>query len=159
MATLVPQKTIPVNRASKEDNSRDWWPKMVMLKILKQYYSATGDKRVITLMTNYFKYQLKELPFQTPRSLDILGKVPWQEITLAAVYWLYRITGEQILLDLGDLLHKQTFDFTNAFLNTDMLSKMNSIHTVNLSQGMKEPLVYYQHHPEQKYLDAAKKAL
>jgi hypothetical protein len=35
---------------------------MVMLKILKQYYLATGDKRVINLMTNYFKYQLKELP-------------------------------------------------------------------------------------------------
>ena len=38
-----------------------------------------------------------------------------------------------------------------------MLSKMGSIHTVNLAQGMKEPLVYYQNHREKKYLDAVKK--
>ena len=29
--------------------------------MLKQYYSATGDERVITLMTDYFKYQQAEL--------------------------------------------------------------------------------------------------
>jgi hypothetical protein len=31
---------------------RDWWPKMVMLKVLQQYYSATRDQRVIELMLN-----------------------------------------------------------------------------------------------------------
>ncbi len=41
---------------------RDWWPKMVMLKVLQQYYTATRDERVLKLMTNYFRYQLKELP-------------------------------------------------------------------------------------------------
>src|ERR1700712_5675067 len=25
----------------------DWWPKMIMLKVLQQYYSATNDSRVI----------------------------------------------------------------------------------------------------------------
>ena len=151
-----PSKDYPEEAGVQRDNSRDWWPKMVVLKILKQYYSATNDKRVITLMTNYFKYQLKELP-KTP--LD--HWTYWAKFragdNLAVVYWLYNITGDKFLLELGDLLHKQTFDYTGSFLNTDLLSKQGSIHCVNLAQGMKEPAIYYQHHPEQKYLDAMKK--
>lgn len=40
----------------------DWWPKMVMLKVLQQYYMATKDKRVIDFMIRYFKYQQETLP-------------------------------------------------------------------------------------------------
>jgi DUF1680 family protein len=140
----------------QRDNSRDWWPKMVMLKILKQYYSATGDQRVITLMTNYFKYQLKELPQKPLDHWTFWARYRGGD-NLMNVYWLYNITGDKFLLDLGELIHKQTFDYTNAFLNTDMLSKDGSIHCVNLAQGIKEPIIYFQHHPEQKYLDATKK--
>lgn len=46
----------------QRNNCGDWWPKMVMLKVMQQYYSATGDKRVIDFMTKYFQYQLKTLP-------------------------------------------------------------------------------------------------
>ncbi len=31
------------------------------------------------------------------------------------VYWLYNITGEKFLLDLGDLITGQTIDWTNSF--------------------------------------------
>ncbi|RZM24129.1 MAG: hypothetical protein EOO88_23885 [Pedobacter sp.] len=151
-----PTKDYPGEAGVQRDNARDWWPKMVMLKILKQYYSATGDKRVITLMTNYFQYQLKELPGKPLDHWTYWARYRAGD-NLAIVYWLYNKTGDKFLLDLGDLLHKQTFDFTNAFSNTDMLSRMGSIHTVNLAQGMKEPLIYYQRYPEQKYLDAMKK--
>ncbi|SDF89381.1 DUF1680 family protein [Dyadobacter soli] len=140
----------------QRDNSRDWWPKMVMLKILKQYYSATGDQRVLTLMTNYFKYQLKELPSKPLDNWTFWARYRGAD-NLAVVYWLYNITGDKFLLDLGNLIHLQTFDYTNAFLNTDLLSTRGSIHCVNLAQGIKAPLTYYQHHPEQKYLDATKK--
>lgn len=140
----------------QRDNSRDWWPKMVVLKVLKQYYSATGDKRVLTLMSNYFKYQLRELP-KTP--LD--HWTYWAKFrggdNLMVVYWLYNITGEKFLLTLGDVIHKQTFDYTHAFLNTDLLATEGSIHCVNLAQGIKEPAVYYQQHPDPKYLNAIKK--
>ena len=33
-----------------KDAGDDWWPKMVMLKAMKQYYQATGDQRVIEFM-------------------------------------------------------------------------------------------------------------
>lgn len=140
----------------QRDNSRDWWPKMVMLKILKQYYSATGDKRVIPLMTNYFKYQLKELPKKPLDHWTFWARYRGGD-NLMVVYWLYNLTGDKFLLELGDLIHKQTFDYTNAYLNTDMLTRPGSIHCVNLAQGIKAPIIYYQHHPDKKYLDATKK--
>lgn len=151
-----PSKDYPEEDGLQRDNSRDWWPKMVMLKVLKQYYAATGDKRVITLMTNYFKYQLKELPGNPLDKWTYWAKFRGPD-NLMVVYWLYNITGDKFLLELGDLINKQSFDYTNAFLNTDLLHRMGSIHTVNLAQGMKGPLVYYQAHPEKQYLDAMKK--
>lgn len=144
-------------RGLQRNNSRDWWPKMVMLKVLKQYYSATGDKRVIQLFTNYFRYQLQQLP-ETP-----LGHWTfWGEFracdNLMMVYWLYNLTGETFLLELGDLLYNQAFNFTESFLKSDHLSRLGSLHCVNLAQGVKMPMIYYQHHPEQKYIDATKRA-
>jgi len=140
----------------QRDNAQDWWPKIVMLKVLQQYYSATGDKRVINLMTNYFKYQLKELPTHPLDHWTFWARYRGGD-NLAMVLWLYNQTGDKFLLDLADLVHKQTFDFTNAFLNTNLLSTDNSIHGVNLAEGMKEPAIYYQYHPEAKYTDAMTK--
>lgn len=141
----------------QRDNSADWWPRMVVLKIMQQYYSATNDRRVIDFMTRYFRYQFATLP-ATP-----LGNwTSWAEYracdNLQAVYWLYNITGEPFLLDLGKLLHDQSFDFVDMFLSTDRLSRFNTIHCVNLAQGIKEPVIYYQQESDQKYLDAVKKA-
>lgn len=151
-----PSKDYPEETGLQRDNSRDWWPKMVMLKVLKQYYSATGDKRVIKLMTNYFRYQLNELPKKPLDHWTYWAKYRGAD-NLMVVYWLYNITGDKFLLDLGEIIHKQSFDFTNAFLHTNLLQKMGSIHTVNLAQGMKEPLIYYQAHPESLYVEAANK--
>lgn len=151
-----PSKDYPYERGLQRDNSHDWWPKMVMLKVLQQYYSATGDQRVITLMTNYFKYQLKELPQKPLDHWTFWARYRGGD-NLMVVYWLYNITGDKFLLDLANLLHKQTFNYTDAFLHTDMLSKKGSIHCVNLAQGIKEPLIYYQQHPEQQYVDAVNK--
>ena len=151
-----PSKDYGPERGIQRDNSRDWWPKMVMLKILKQYFSATGDERVIKLMINYFRYQLKELPGKPLDHWTFWAKYRGGD-NLMVVYWLYNITGDAFLLELGDLVHKQTFDYTNAFLNTDLLSTKGSIHCVNLAQGIKEPIIYYQRKPDQKYLEATKK--
>src|SRR6266496_3237374 len=43
------------------EKNRDWWPNMIMLKVLTQYQEATGDSRVIPLLRRYFAYQLRTI--------------------------------------------------------------------------------------------------
>ncbi len=129
-----------------------------MLKILQQYYSATEDQRVIDFMDRYFRYQLATLP-QKP-----LGNWTfWAEYrgadNMQIVHWLYNIIGEPYLLELGELIHKQGFDFTNMFMNTNALQRYNSIHCVNLAQGLKEPVVYFQQSGNRDHVAAVKKGL
>jgi DUF1680 family protein len=142
----------------QRDNARDWWPKMVMLKVLQQYYSATRDSRVITFLTNYFKYQLQELPKNPLGRWTFWGERRGGD-NLMVVYWLYNITGDEFLLDLGRLIHEQTFDWTDIFLNGDNLRRQNSLHCVNLAQGFKEPVIYYQWDKDPRRIEAVKHAL
>ncbi|HWV67193.1 beta-L-arabinofuranosidase domain-containing protein [Chitinophaga sp.] len=151
-----PGKDYPYEAGIQRDNSHDWWPKMVMLKVLKQYYDATADPRIIKLMTNYFRYQLKELPQKPLDHWTFWAKYRAGD-NLAVVYWLYNITGDAFLLDLAEVIHKQTFDYTNAFMHTPLLSTTGSIHGVNLAQGIKEPMIYFQQHPDSLYRKATAK--
>jgi DUF1680 family protein len=154
---VPPEKEPAPEPGLQRDKARDWWPKMVMLKVLQQYYNATGDKRVTDLMLRYFKYQLKELPLTPLDHWSWWGAQRGGD-NLLVVYWLYNITGEKFLLDLAELLHRQTFDWTNTFLHTNLLTKTYQFHGVNLAQGLKEPVIYYQQRPEQQYIDAVQKA-
>jgi hypothetical protein len=142
----------------QRDNSQDWWPKMVMLKIMQQYYSATGDQRVIGFLTNYFKYQLAELPKNPLGKWTFWGEQRGGD-NLLVVYWLYNITGDKFLLELGELIHKQTFNWTDIFLHQNHLSRQYSLHCVNLAQGFKEPVIYYQQSKDAKHIAAVKKAV
>ena len=142
----------------QRDNAHDWWPKMVMLKVLQQYYSATEDARVLDFFTKYFKYQLAELP-KTPLGHWTFWGEQRGGDNLMMVYWLYNITGDKFLLDLGELIHKQTFNWTDVFLNQDHLSRQHSLHCVNLGQGFKEPVVYYQQNKDPKQIEAVESAV
>jgi len=154
------KKGAPVIPGTQQDISEDWWPKMVMLKVLQQYYSATEDKRVLTLMDNYFKYQLKELPAKP------LGHYTYWAArrggdNLQIVYWLYNITGEKYLLQLADLIHEQTYNWTDV-LSGDFLRNTNpypALHCVNVAQGLKEPAIYYQQSKDTADLKAPYKGL
>lgn len=152
-----PSKEYPPEPGLQRNHSEDWWPRMVVLKFLKQYYSATGDKRVIDFLSRYFHYQLNTLP-QKP-----LGNWTfWAEYragdNLQIVYWLYHITGETYLLDLARMIHQQSFNFVDMFLNGEALTELSTIHCVNLAQGIKEPIIFYQQDSDHKYIDAVKKA-
>ena len=182
----VPFETEPEPEPGlQKTNREDWWPKMVMLKILQQYYTATEDERVLKALTSYFKYQLKELPERPIDYLSLWGNRRAAD-NLQVVYWLYNITGDEFLMDLGELITEQTFPYTKIFLNeenyeqpdgpwnySDMkrypfdtaeiealtISQLGSFHCVNFAQGMKQPLVYSQQDQDPKYLEATKKAL
>ena len=170
----------------QKTNRRDWWPKMVMLKVLQQYYEATGDERVISLMLEYSRFQLRELP-ETPLDHWTFWANRRGGDNLMMIYWLYNITGEPFLLDLADLVHEQTFPWTTVFLNEECYrgpelghlypyntgnrypfdrelierlctSQLQSFHCVNFAQGIKEPLIRYQHDPDPRYTEAVRKA-
>src|SRR3954454_15831588 len=98
----------------------DWWPRMVMLKVLTQYQEVTGDPRVIPLMTKYFAYELKELP---SRPLRDWSKYRWQD-NAYAVIWLYNRTGDQDLLKLIHLLHDQGYDWEKQFADFKYTEKI-----------------------------------
>ncbi|MBQ9309936.1 MAG: glycoside hydrolase family 127 protein [Bacteroidales bacterium] len=152
-----PSEDNPDRPGIQGGNARDWWPKMVMLKVLKQYYSATGDGRVIPFMTKYFRYQWEHLE-QTPLGHWTFWAEQRGGDNLQLVYWLYNTTGEKFLLELADLLHRQTYDWTGAFLEGESIRSYMGHHCVNLAMGFKEPIVYWQQAKESKYLDACKKA-
>ena len=148
----------PAEPGLQRDKARDWWPRMVVLKVLQQYHSATGDPRVLDFMGRYFRYQRAQLP-RTP--LDNWTK--WGRVrggdNLAVVYWLYNLTGEKFLLELGELIHKQTFDWTGVFLHGDHLSRPYSLHCVDLGQGFKEPVVYWQQSGDSRHIEAVGRAV
>jgi hypothetical protein len=91
----------------------DWWPRIVMLKVLTQHHEVTGDRRIIPVMDKYFQYQLAELP---KRPLRDWGKFRWQD-ELLSVIWLYNRTGAAYLLDLARLLRKQGYDWMAQYAN------------------------------------------
>ncbi len=82
----------------------DWWPRMIMCKVLAMHYEATGDPRVPPMLTRYFRYQLAELPRRPLKE----WAVPRGGDNILIVQWLYNLTGDAFLLDLSKLLFEQT---------------------------------------------------
>lgn len=139
---IGPAQDHPYVYGLQRGKSQDWWPRMVALKILKQYYSATGDQRVIDCLNKYFRYQLDTLP---EKPLDYWSG--WAKErgadNLEVVMWLHGITREDWLLELGNLIHSQTRDWATLFREGDFWGPQGSIHTVNLAQGFKAPVVWW----------------
>ena len=138
-----PSTDLPNNDPGlQKTNARDWWPRMVMLKVLRQYFNATGDKRVIPFFLKYFRYQFETLPQKPLDTWTYWAKYRACD-NLSVVLFTYEQTGEEWLLDLAELLHEQGFDYTGMFLGATGLQTFGSIHCVNLAQGLKEPVVYW----------------
>ncbi len=161
----------PVTKAEREGKTmencgqgEDWWPKMIMLKVLRQYYSATGDQRVIRFMSAYFNYQHEQI------KLCPLGKwTEWSEArgqdNLMIIYWLYNHTGEKHLLQLGEKIKEQTTPWISLLGGRDWAiqaavnqtgHKWMDRHAVNVGMGLKMPAIYYQANGKKAYLDSLK---
>lgn len=139
-------------------NKADWWPRMVMLKVLQSYYEATGDRRVLDFMTAYFRYQLETLP-ETP-----LGHwTQWASSrggeNQASIYWLYNRTGDRFLLDLAPIVFDQTLSWTDDFLSGKTKTSYASTHVVNVAMGVKQPAIQYLQAKGNRYLEAVDRGL
>jgi DUF1680 family protein len=94
-------------------NNADWWPRMVMLKVLIQYEEASGDGRVIPFMLRYASFLAKNIE---ERPLSSWGKSRGGELILW-LFWLYGRAEEPSrgeLLDLASRIYGQTLDW-NSF--------------------------------------------
>ncbi|MBQ2036561.1 MAG: glycoside hydrolase family 127 protein, partial [Alistipes sp.] len=117
---------------TNKNTGNDYWPNMIVLFTLQNYYEATGDKRVIDFMTKYFKYELAQ-----PDGKIIASY--WENMrggdNLYSVYWLYNITGDAWLLDLATKLDRCT-------ANWKMGNTLPNWHVVNIAQGFRQPATY-----------------
>ena len=107
------------------EGNDDWWPRMIMLKALIQYFTATVDRRVPEFMFNYFKYQYKTIDKKPLREWAVARGAE----NIEAVVWLYNLTGgkHKFLLELMRKLKEQTLDWTghfSAFPHTQSMQRL-----------------------------------
>jgi DUF1680 family protein len=125
--------------------NQDWWPNYVMLKALTQYQEATGDARVIPLMTKYFAYQSRHLD---ERPLKEWAIFRWHDEVLS-ILWLYNRTGDAGLLDLAKRVRAQGHDWEAQFADFPFHDRLTrgqtnlATHGVNNAMGMKAAAVWW----------------
>ncbi|MCA9187163.1 MAG: glycoside hydrolase family 127 protein [Pirellulaceae bacterium] len=122
--------------------ARDYWANMVMLYCLQTYYEHSGDQRVIDLMTRYFHHQLT-----VPDDAFLVEY--WQRMrggdNLYMVQWLYNITGDDQLLELGEKIHRRTARWSQHATLPDW-------HNVNVAEAFREPATYYRQSGDRQFL-------
>ncbi len=123
----------------------DLWGNMIMLWCLQSYYEYSNDDRIVPFMTKYFQWENAQ-----PDS--ILLKDYWENSrggdNLYSVYWLYNITGDEFLLELGEKLHRNTANWMQA-------DNLPNWHNVNVAQSFREPATYYLQSHDSTHLKAS----
>jgi len=123
----------------------DLWANMVMLTALQSYYEYSGDKRVIELMTQYFRW---EMTIPDPNFLEPYWQNQRGGDNLASVYWLYNITGDKSLLNLAEKIYRNTANWTDD---------VPDWHNVNIAQAFDTPGIYYMQSKDPKHLAAVER--
>ncbi|MBL8242345.1 MAG: glycoside hydrolase family 127 protein [Bryobacterales bacterium] len=122
----------------------DWWPNMIMLKVLTQHYEATGDPRVIPLMEKYLLHHLANIEKSPLRAWAIFRAAD----EAVSALWLYNRTGNPKLLELVRALDRQAYDWNNHFQRFVYPFKVNrtesglSSHVVNNAMAIKTSAVF-----------------
>jgi hypothetical protein len=135
----------PRSNLTRVGGKPDVWPNMIAMNCLQSYYEYSADRRVICLMTNYFRWQLS-----VPDEDFLPGS--WQKRragdNLESVYWLYNRTGDKRLLDLAKKVHHRTNNWTD---------RMASWHGVNIAQCFRQPAIYYMQARDPRFIRAAER--
>lgn len=146
-------------------DNRDWWPRMVMLKVLMQYQEASGDSRVLPFMERYALYLAANLE---ARPLSSWGRSRGGELLLW-LFWLQERSAPALrppLLGLARAIYAQTLDWESFCLDLpfarpaafyyDWKAALSHYdreeiarspqflftHVVNVAMGLKTPSVY-----------------
>ncbi|MBQ6653031.1 MAG: glycoside hydrolase family 127 protein, partial [Prevotella sp.] len=109
------------------------WAQMIMLWALQTYYDYSGDERVLSAMTNYFKW---ELALPDDQFLEDYWEHQRGSDNEWSVIWLYNRTGNDELLPLIEKLHNNTSNWMQK-------GNLPNWHGVNVAQGFREPATYY----------------
>lgn len=121
------------------EKNQDWWPDMIMLKVLTQYQEATGDPRVIPVLEKFFAYQARSLE-QNPLKKWAIYR--WGD-EIYSIIWLYNRDGDLKLLDLARAIAGQGYDWKKQFDNFAFTEKVTkpqanlTNHGVNDAMAMK----------------------
>src|ERR1017187_4487906 len=126
-----------------EGRAPDLWPNMAMIFPMRSLYEVTGDKRILTFLTKYFRWQMT-IPLE-----DYLPS-SWAKQRagddLDSIYWLYNRTGEAWLLDLARTNHERTDDWSGGIA---------SWHNVNFAECFRGPAQFFQQAKDPRYLKAS----
>jgi DUF1680 family protein len=140
----------------------DVWPHMVMNDALISHCEATGDARIVPMLTRFFAF-CRDLPdnlFLPQISWDYYEKYrehfgdwkPRIQLKRAGdlvpqILWLYNRTGDTWLLDLAVRVYHKTQPELNQWLDN---------HTVHFSQRFRYPAQMYPITGDQRYLRKTK---
>lgn len=117
------------------EKNEDYWPLMVALKALRQYFTATNDRRVLVLMDKFFKYEYRSLDEKPLKDWAVARGGDNMELAL----WLYNLTGQKYLLELCRKLRDQTLDWTNFFHTfPNTMPTARSLKWQRLQEGIRE---------------------
>ena len=136
----------------------DVWPHMVMNEALISHFEATGDERIIPMLTQFFAFcrDLPEEQFLPQMSWDYYEKYrehfgdwkPRIQMKRAGEFvpqlvWLYNHTGEKWMLELAVKVYHKTQPALNQWLDN---------HTVHFSQRFRYPAQLYPITGDERYL-------
>ncbi len=121
------------------------WAQMIMLWALQTYYDYSGDERVLSAMTNYFKW---ELALADDQFLEDYWEHQRGGDNEWSVIWLYNRTGDASLLPLIEKLHRNTNNWMQK-------GNLPNWHGVNVAQGFREPATYYVYTGNEEHLQFA----
>lgn len=144
--------------------NQDRWPLAVANKVLMQYYEASGDKRALDVLTNYFRY-LHDSPPDWPDK-DWRGVRAMENAVTG--YWLYRQKGEPWILETIESIQKNSSDWTTYYENFPWDSAASSdkkiplnwgpdgltAHVVNNAMAIKYPGLWYQQAGDERFKKA-----
>ncbi len=123
------------------------WALFGILKVLIQYYEATGDERIPVSIENALRFMDSFIDENTIRNW---GSTRWSE-GLISIFWLYERTHEEWLIHLAKKIKCQGFDWVELYSDEETWpyaeplaqghwSSMN--HVVNNAMAIKSGALY-----------------